>query len=54
MAYLSGITTSFLVAFPALFSIVNPFGGALIYSQITLGRRSMGISTTVLSGWRWT
>lgn len=38
MAYLSGIITSFLVAFPALFSIVNPFGGALIYSQITLGR----------------
>lgn len=38
MAYLSGITSSFLVAFPALFSIVNPFGGALIYSQITLGR----------------
>jgi multiple antibiotic resistance protein len=38
MAYLSGIIASFLVAFPALFSIVNPFGGALIYSQITLGR----------------
>ncbi len=38
MAYLSGIITSFLVAFPALFSIVNPFGGVLIYSQITLGR----------------
>ncbi|MFT3733189.1 MAG: MarC family protein [Hyphomicrobium sp.] len=38
MAYLSGIITSFLIAFPALFSIVNPFGGALIYSQITLGR----------------
>ncbi|MET0409571.1 MAG: MarC family protein [Hyphomicrobium sp.] len=38
MAYLSGIIASFLVAFPALFSIVNPLGGALIYSQITLGR----------------
>jgi multiple antibiotic resistance protein len=38
MAYLSGISSSFLVAFPALFSIVNPLGGALIYSQITLGR----------------
>lgn len=38
MAYISGIITSFLVAFPALFSIVNPLGGALIYSQITLGR----------------
>src|SRR4051794_37953144 len=29
---------SFLVAFPALFSIVNPFAGALIYSQVTSGR----------------
>lgn len=29
---------AFLVAFPALFSIVNPIGGALIYSQITAGR----------------
>ncbi|MFA5955141.1 MarC family protein [Hyphomicrobium sp.] len=38
MPYLTGIITSFLVAFPALFSIVNPFGGALIYSQITIGR----------------
>jgi multiple antibiotic resistance protein len=38
MPYLSSIVSSFLVAFPALFSIVNPFGGALIYSQITLGR----------------
>lgn len=26
---------SFLLAFPAFFSIVNPIGGALIYSQIT-------------------
>jgi multiple antibiotic resistance protein len=38
MAYVSGIIASFLVALPALFSIVNPLGGALIYSQITLGR----------------
>ncbi|HEX2842971.1 MarC family protein [Hyphomicrobium sp.] len=29
---------SFLVAFPALFSIVNPIGGALIYNQVTSGR----------------
>lgn len=29
---------SFLVAFPALFSIVNPIGGALIYNQVTAGR----------------
>ena len=26
---------SFLLSFPALFSIVNPFGGALIYAQVT-------------------
>jgi multiple antibiotic resistance protein len=29
---------SFLLAFPALFSIVNPIGGALIYSQVTADR----------------
>jgi multiple antibiotic resistance protein len=29
---------SFLVALPALFSIVNPIGGALIYSQVTINR----------------
>ena len=29
---------SFLLAFPSLFSIVNPIGGALIYSQVTAGR----------------
>jgi multiple antibiotic resistance protein len=29
---------SFLIAFPALFSIVNPIGGALIYSQICADR----------------
>ena len=29
---------SFLLAFPALFSIVNPLGGALIYSQVTAAR----------------
>jgi multiple antibiotic resistance protein len=29
---------SFLLAFPALFSIVNPVGGALIYSQVTADR----------------
>ena len=38
MAFLAGIATSFLVAFPALVSIVNPIGGALIYSQVTAGR----------------
>lgn len=30
--------TSFLLAFPALFSIVNPFGAALIFAQATAGR----------------
>jgi len=29
---------SFLLAFSALISIVNPFAGALIYSQVTAGR----------------
>jgi multiple antibiotic resistance protein len=29
---------SFLLAFPALFSIVNPVSGALIYSQVTADR----------------
>lgn len=38
MEFLRGITANFLIAFPALFSIVNPLGGALIYSQITIGR----------------
>src|SRR5262245_33710174 len=33
-----GVVSSFLIAFPALFSIVNPPGGALIYGQVTLGR----------------
>lgn len=31
-------TTSFLLAFSALLSIVNPFAGALIYSQVTQSR----------------
>lgn len=30
--------SSFLLAFSALLSIVNPFAGALIYSQVTAGR----------------
>lgn len=38
MTVLSGMITSFLVALPALLSIVNPVGGALIYSQITILR----------------
>lgn len=35
---LSDATTSFLLAFSALFSIVNPLGGALIYSRVTADR----------------
>ncbi|MFP2871467.1 MarC family protein [Acetobacter tropicalis] len=31
-------TTSFLLAFPALFSIVNPLGASLIFAQATTGR----------------
>lgn len=38
MEFWSGITATFLIAFPALFSIVNPLGGALIYSQVTASR----------------
>lgn len=34
----SGTIESFLIAFPALFSIVNPLGIALIYHQVTQGR----------------
>ena len=29
---------AFLLAFPALFSIVNPIGSALIFNEVTLGR----------------
>ena len=38
MSPLASMATSFLVALPALFSIVNPLGGALIYNQVTFGR----------------
>jgi multiple antibiotic resistance protein len=31
---LAGVAGSFLLAFPALFSIVNPLGSALIFSQV--------------------
>jgi multiple antibiotic resistance protein len=35
---LSGAIQSFLLALSALFSIVNPIGSALIFSQVTTGR----------------
>lgn len=38
MDLVTGMIGSFLVALPALFSIVNPIGGALIYNQVTIGR----------------
>jgi multiple antibiotic resistance protein len=38
MWVVSGTIESFLIAFPALFSIVNPLGIALIYHQVTAGR----------------
>jgi multiple antibiotic resistance protein len=34
----SSIVGAFLLAFPALFSIVNPVGSALIFNQVTEGR----------------
>lgn len=40
---------SFLLAFSALFSIVNPLGGALIYSQVTASRPR---SERVALAWR--
>jgi multiple antibiotic resistance protein len=37
---LAGLAGSFLLAFPALFSIVNPLGSALIFAQVLAGRTS--------------
>src|ERR1700686_3430993 len=31
----SGAIAAFLLAFPALFSIVNPLGGAIIFNEVT-------------------
>jgi len=35
---LGSVIGAFLLAFPALFSIVNPIGAALIFNQVTTGR----------------
>ena len=35
---LAGFVGSFLLAFPALFSIVNPLGSAVIYAEVLSGR----------------
>lgn len=34
----TSLLAAFLLAFPALFSIINPIGGALIFSEVTFGR----------------
>jgi multiple antibiotic resistance protein len=49
MWLLNGTVSSFLVALPALFSIVNPLGGAFIYSQVTADR---GHDERVALAWR--
>ena len=49
MSLLDGTFTSFLLAFSALFSIVNPLAGALIYSQVTANRSP---SERVTLAWR--
>jgi multiple antibiotic resistance protein len=49
MSLLDGTFTSFLLAFSALFSIVNPLAGALIYSQVTANRSS---AERVALAWR--
>lgn len=46
---LNATFASFLLAFSALFSIVNPLGGALIYSQVTASRPR---SERVALAWR--
>lgn len=38
MTVVGSAVASFLVALPALLSIVNPLGGALIYNRVTAGR----------------
>ncbi|WP_419729588.1 MarC family protein [Lichenicola sp.] len=37
-ANFASLSGAFLLAFPALFSIVNPFGAALIFAEVTDGR----------------
>jgi len=49
MIFIGSISGSFLVALPALFSIVNPPGGALIYHQVTADR---GLAERAVLAWR--
>jgi multiple antibiotic resistance protein len=47
---LSMFSDTFLLAFPALFSIVNPIGASLIFTQVTAGRarsESLALARTV-------
>ncbi len=37
-ANFAGLAGAFLLAFPALFSIVNPLGAALVFAEVTAGR----------------
>ena len=39
-ANFAGLTGAFLLAFPALFSIVNPLGAALVFAEVTADRSS--------------
>ena len=39
-ANFAGLAGAFLLAFPALFSIVNPLGAALVFAEVTAGRSS--------------
>lgn len=60
----SGALAAFLLAFPALFSIVNPLGGAIIFHEVTalqthlqrvaLARRVAVYSTLVMVTALWT
>jgi len=49
MFLLGGIAGSFFVALPALFSIVNPLGGSLIFHEVTVGR---GYAERARLAWR--
>jgi multiple antibiotic resistance protein len=49
MSILNSMAASFLVALPALFSIVNPLGGALIFNQVIT---TLGAAERVALAWR--
>nr|WP_243443987.1 hypothetical protein [Asaia prunellae] len=44
----SDVTAIWLMAYSALFSIVNPLGASLIFAQMTLGRSKRDV--TALAG----